>query len=288
MDSEDKSKDLDVDKLLRSDKAASQKFEDFRGKIVKLETETDSLRKILSAAKLDELRNSLEEFKVEIDRLKESSPPEQQVTFEKLQKFKDELTKFDEDLHRSESQKSMIRAIAEDAILNSAFVKLAKSILIGYLILITAIWIGGTIYGGIQISGIQQQSRETLQEIRRVESEVTEAESVLRRLLAEQTDDVQLASENAIKEVNDESIGAVEEINSLKEEAIRLLDIENLPDLGELKNEINALNQELGKLNARSLSAIIDVSVYILYGLALIPTVLFLILLVWIWRTRRG
>ena len=208
-----------------------------------------------------------EKLKAEIDELKEKLKESTENTLSLLKNLPHPLPpNWNEISGDLERQKTWTRQLVEDAFLSLNLVKIAKPLIVIYLVVGLAIWVGGAIYGGIQIKSVQDQSQTTLREIRQVESDVKNAESSLRTLLKEQTNSVQQASDEAIKKISDKSSETVAGIQSQERKAKEWLAVDSLPDLSKLKAEIETLNKEQGRLNLRTLASLVDFSMYIMFA----------------------
>jgi hypothetical protein len=213
----------------------------------------------------------------------------------------------------SEVNQDLLRIMAEDVILNLPIVRFGKWFLSGAIAVGIAVWIGGAIFGAVQIKSVQEQSQATLQEIRQVEQDVVDAELQLRHFLETQTGDVQQASKETITRIEEERAGtilqitkpvtdvqrasqealnvigaetstAVQEIQASKKQAIELLAVDSLPDLRELKRQIAVLDAAKGRLDFDTYAKFVGssiINILFVAGMAIILSALAVVIAIW-------
>lgn len=242
--------------------------EDINNKIQELQDQVDKLHKDLlqeSGTRRD-IGSGIHSLWVRVDELRADLLQEADLSPEEFRmsrhianvthNFEERADELRKKVTQMESQIGTLQTIAQDAILNSSFVKVAKSLLIGYLVLGFMVWVGGAVYGGVQINSVRQESKAAIQEIQQIERSVQDANLAVRQLLDGHTDDVRQATIDAIKEIEGEV-----------ERAKDTLDVDSLPNLGQLRQQIDDLKEEQGELNLRNITAFVDYSVLLIIGL---------------------
>jgi len=163
---------------------------------------------------------------------------------------------------------------AEEVIFNSPFVRMGMRYLGTAITLGVVVWIGGTIYSGIQIKGVQEQAAE-------VKRQMSDFQTEVERRLAEQTkridDDARTAAEEIRKQtkgVRDAATVAIKDAGDQQAIVRQKLDVDKVPDIQQLKGELAALAQAGGKLNLHCLTLLSGYSVWVLFGAAGLSLVL--------------
>ena len=179
--------------------------------------------------------------------------------------------------------KDTLRAMAEDAITSTLLFKLATWLLPWYLLVGLIIWGGGVIYGGVQIASLKDQSYAIQEESRQIERQLQEAEAKINNIIDSLTEDVQLASENAIitieaetqktqtraadieqvaqeaqRKIDEERVQASEEIQAERARAIQLLNVDSLPDLRQLEQQFDTIEAARGRLDSITYAQFVD------------------------------
>lgn len=191
----------------------------------------------------------------------------------------------------SDGDRLALRGVIEDELIKSPVYKLGKWVLTSIAVIVAGIWLGGTIYLGFkipsvmeQIAGVETQLRDTRNKIEdmltknkeqmskhveELRTQVKEKTKEVSGFVGEQKEEIKKAVksiEDQRTDVETKKRAAVAAIESEKEEAKKVLNVENLRELREVQQRIDALKQATTKLDLRSLAAIVGPPVWALLG----------------------
>ena len=186
-----------------------------------------------------------------------------------IEKLQLEVAELRQASRLAEVYKRDLQHTAEEVILDLPIVRIGRWILAGAITAGIAVWIGGAIYGTVQIRSVQQQAAETLNEIRRIEKDVTDAQAKIEEVIESETGVVKEAAARAAREIGEDS-----------KRARQKLAVDQLPDLRKLNASISTLKREGDKLNLNSLAALSGFAVWSIIGSAGLAFVISIIALI--------
>jgi hypothetical protein len=170
-------------------------------------------------------------------------------------KIEEEIRALKDALRMTEGYKRDLRNAAEEVLLDSALVKMGKWFLLLAIVTGMAVWIGGSVYGAIQLKGIDDRTAE------------------IERKIAERTKEIDARANAAAGAIENQKIAvskaaadAVGDVDSQKNLARQKLAVDQLPDIRQVKQELEALTQAGGRLNLHCLSLLSGRAVWVLFG----------------------
>ena len=196
--------------------------------------------------------------------------------------------------------------------LQSPLYKFGKWVISTVVLAGIIIWVGGSVYSGVQIKSIRDQSNETLSEIRTLAYSVSEANEKVRAFLTtkfSEVTDLANSSKAAIKRSGDSAAlafqnevvmvcdsatkarsamrGAADSsiawIDSERARAKALLDVDRLPDLRTIREQISQLDQAGGNLNLQVMRSLLRFWFWVFLVFAAVPLGC-LVITVFLWR----
>lgn len=197
--------------------------------------------------------------------------------------LKDALPKIEEEIHAlkdalrmTEGYKRDLTKAAEQVLLDSPVVKMGKWFLLLAIVTGMAVWIGGSIYGAIQLRGIDARTAEIKEKMTEKIKEIDDLTNAARNTIEKQKTVVSNAVADAVKDAGDQ-----------KNLAREKLAVEQLPDIRQLKPELEALAQAGGRLNLHCLSLLSGWAVWVLFSTEGLSLLLSLYAVVKVTKQRR-
>ncbi|SRR5713101_263355 len=178
-------------------------------------------------------------------------------------KIEDEIRALKEALRMTDGYKRDLANAAEKVLLDSPLVKMGKWFLFLAIVTGMAVWIGGSIYGGIQLKGIADRTAEIEQKMAQRTKEIDDQATAALKEIAKQNTVVSSAAADAVKDAGIQR-------NLVRDK----LAVDQLPDVRQLKKELEELAEAGGKLNLHCLSLLSGRAVWVLFGTAAISFLL--------------
>jgi hypothetical protein len=172
-------------------------------------------------------------------------------------KIEEEIRALKDALRMTEGYKRDIANAAEQVLLDSPLVKMGKWFLLLAIVTGMAVWIGGSIYGAIQLKGIEDRTAEIEKKMAERTKEIDDQAAVTLKEMANQKTVVFNAAADAVKDAGNQK-------SLVREKLV----VDQLPDIRQLKKELEELAQAGGKLNLRCLSLLSGSAVWVLFGTA--------------------
>lgn len=177
-----------------------------------------------------------------------------------IDELRDEIRNL-KDALRTESYKRDVVSAAEQLLLESPVVRLGKWFLLLAITTGLAVWIGGSVYGGIQLKSIADRTGEILRQFDQKMQEQTK-----------QVDDDATKARGEITEQKTKAVNAakdaIDDAGNEKKLVRDKLGVDQLPDIRQLKDQLEALAQAGGRLNLHCLSLLSGHAVWVLFGAA--------------------
>lgn len=156
-----------------------------------------------------------------------------------IDELKGEIRALKDALRMTEGYKRDLTNIAEKVILESPIVTMGKWFLLLAIVTGMAVWVGGSIYGGIQVKSIADRTDEILgqfdkkmkERTKQIDDDTAEA----RGKIKEQETAVVVAAKDAVAEAGNEK-------NLVREK----LAVDQLPDIRQLKEQLEAIARLVG------------------------------------------
>jgi gas vesicle protein len=184
-------------------------------------------------------------------------------------KIEEEIRALKDALRMTDGYKRDLTNAAEKVLLDSPVVKMGKWFLLLAIVTGMAVWIGGSIYGAIQIRGIEDRTAVIEQKMAERTKEIDEQATEALKAIANQKTEVSNAAADAVKDADNQK-------NLVREK----LAVDQLPDIRQLKKELEDLAQAGGRLNLHCLSLLSGRAVWVVFGTAALSFLLSLYALI--------
>lgn len=178
------------------------------------------------------------------------------VGLNQLEEIKVEIRALKDALRMSDGYRRDLTIAAEQVLLNTPLVKIGKWFLLLAIVTGMAVWIGGSVYGVIQVKSTQDRTDEIVRQV--------EAKMATR---TKEIDDAATAARGEIDKKTNVVIDAAREADRQKTLVREKLAVDQLPDIRQLKEQLHELAQTGGNLNLHSLSLLSGVAVWVLFGI---------------------
>jgi len=139
---------------------------------------------------------------------------------------------------------------AEQVLLDLPLVKMGKWFLLLAIVTGMAVWLGGSIYGAVQLRGIDERTAA-------IESKIAARN--------QEINDVATKARSAIENAKTDAVNDADKQKNLVREKLA---VDQLPDIRQLKPELEALAQAGGRLNLHCLSLLSGWAVWVLFSTA--------------------
>jgi|ERR1017187_4901339 hypothetical protein len=173
------------------------------------------------------------------------------VGLNQLEEIKVEIRALKDALRMSDGYRRDLTIAAEQVLLNTPLVKIGKWFLLLAIVTGMAVWIGGSVYGVIQVKSTQDRTDEIVRQV--------EAKMATR---TKEIDDAATAARGEIDKKTNVVIDAAREADRQKTLVREKLAVDQLPDIRQLKEQLHELAQTGGNLNLHSLSLLSGVAVW--------------------------
>jgi hypothetical protein len=171
------------------------------------------------------------------------------------------------------ASREMIKKEIDEYLTRSALFNLGKWVILGFVILGATCWGVFSMTTLFEVASVKKQAAEIQNEMRAIDKEVTEADRIICRRIEENflmvsearrkakadIDSILVAFKNDVaagnRKLQESMIEAESSIANLENEASSRLDVDSLPDIRQLKEQIRALEasaHEVNLLNIRS------------------------------------
>src|ERR1017187_7377180 len=177
------------------------------------------------------------------------------VGLNQLEEIKVEIRALKDALRMSDGYRRDLTIAAEQVLLNTRLVKIGKWFLLLAIVTGMAVWIGGSIYGVLQVKSVQDRTEEIVRQV--------EAKMATR---TKEIDDAATAAHGEIDKKTKAVMDAATEADRQKTLVREKLAVDQLPDTRQLKEQLQALAQAGGSLNLHCLSLLSGVAVWVLFN----------------------